>query len=188
MASNPRKPGTATYQDVIDAPPHVVAEIIDGVLYQSPRPASPHAIAASAVGEELGPPFKRSRGGPGGWMILNEPEIHLGEHIVVPDLSGWRRERMPETPHTPFFTLAPDWVCEVLSPSTRRLDRGSKLEVYAHHGVTHVWLIEPLDQLVEVLRLDGAKYSIVQTVTGDSAVRLEPFDAIEFPLAALWQR
>src|SRR5205809_8041225 len=120
----------ATYDDVLAAPEHKVAEIIDGELILSPRPAMPHAAAASALGEELGPPFKRGRGGPGGWMILDEPEIHLGEHVVVPDIGGWRRERLPEVPAAAYLEVAPDWLCEVLSPSTRALDRGQKLRVY----------------------------------------------------------
>lgn len=178
----------ATYEDVLESPPHVVAEVVSGVLHQSPRPATPHALAASAVGEELGPPFKRKRGGPGGWMILHEPEVHLGRDIVVPDLAGWRRERMPEAPLAPYLELAPDWVCEVLSPSTRALDRGGKLGAYAQHGVSHVWLVEPLDKFLEVLQLDGSSYRIIQSVTGENPARLKPFDAIEFDLAALWAR
>lgn len=178
----------ATYEDVLGCPPHVVAELVFGTLYQSPRPAIPHALAASALGEELGPPFKRGRGGPGGWMIIDEPEIHLGEHVIVPDLGGWRRERLPEVPVAPYFELAPDWACEVLSPSTRALDRGPKLRVYAEHGVAFVWLVEPLEKLVEVLELDGATYRIVDSAQGDANARLRPFDAIEIPLSALWQR
>lgn len=178
----------ATYEDVLNSPEHVVAEVVFGTLYQSPRPAIAHGVAASAIGEELGPPFKRGRGGPGGWMIIDEPELHLGEHIVVPDLGGWRRERLPEAPLAPYFELAPDWVCEVLSPSTRALDRGQKLRVYAEQRVGFVWFVEPLEQLLEVLELDGATYRIVGSVEGDAAVRLKPFDAIELPLGVLWQR
>jgi len=166
----------ATYDDVLQCPAHVVAELVFGTLHQSPRPETPHALAASALGEELGPPFKRGRGGPGGWMIIDEPEIHLGEHVVVPDLGGWRRERLPEVPVAPYFELTPDWVGEVLSPSTRALDRGQKLRVYAEHRVAFVWLVE-LEQLVEVLELDGATYRIVDTAQGDANVRLRPFDA-----------
>ena len=185
--SNPAQ-RLATYQDVLDAPSQKVAELIEGVLYQSPRPATPHAAAASAIGEELGPPFKRGRGGPGGWVILDEPEVHLGSDVVVPNLAGWRRERMPELPHAPFIELVPDWVCEVTSPATRRIDRGAKLSVYSQQGVPFVWLVEPLDQLLEVLELDRGAYRIVQTETGASPCRLRPFDAIEIDLAALWAR
>ena len=128
MTDRARRP--ATYEDVLASPPDVVAEVVAGVLYQSPRPALPHAMAASVVGEELGPPFKRGKGGPGGWIILDEPEVHLGRDIVVPDLGGWRRQTLQELPEAAYLTVAPDWVCEVSSPSTRALDRGAKLEVY----------------------------------------------------------
>jgi Uma2 family endonuclease len=178
----------ATYEDVLASPPHVVAEIVAGVLYQSPRPALPHAMAASVVGGELGPPFTRGRGGPGGWIILDEPEVHLGADIVVPDVGGWRRQTLPELPEAAYLTVRPDWVCEVSSPSTRAMDRGPKLEVYQRERVGHVWLIEPLDKLLEVLELDGDAYRIIQRVVGEAPARLKPFDAIEFDVAALWAR
>ena len=121
----------ATYQDVLDAPENMVAELIRGGLHLHPRPAPPHALAGSFLGGELHGPFKRGRGGPGGWVILFEPELHLGPDVLVPDLAGWRRERMPTLPETAWFELAPDWVCEVLSPGTRRLDLTEKRDVYA---------------------------------------------------------
>lgn len=176
----------ATYQDVLDAPEHLVAEIIDGELSLLPRPATPHAAAASALGEELGPPFKRGKGGPGGWIILDEPEIHFGEDIVVPELAGWRRERMPEIPSSPYLTLAPDWVCEVLSPSTAVLDRSRKLPLYAREQVSHAWLVDPLQRSLEVLRREGSKWLIVDVFVGDAAIRAEPFDAIALELGVLW--
>lgn len=178
----------ANYEDVLESPPHVVAEVVDGVLYQTPRPALPHVAAASVVGEELGPPFKRGKDGPGGWMILYEPEIHLGADIVVPDVGGWRRTTLPILPDDAYLTVAPDWVCEVASPRTRALDRGKKLDVYQRENVRHVWIIEPLDEFLEVLELDGASYRIVQRVSGVERARLVPFDAIEFDVAALWAR
>lgn len=181
-------PKLATYDDVLASPPHVVAEVLRGTPHQSPRPAAPQAIAGSALGVELGSSFQRRRGGPGGWVILDEPELHLDREIVVPDLAGWRRERMPEIPLDAFFTLAPDWVCEILSPSTRALDRGLKLSIYAEHRVPHVWFVEPLERLIEVLRLDGETYRIVKTSMGDAPTRLEPFDAIELEVALLWAR
>jgi Uma2 family endonuclease len=177
----------ATYEDVLAAPEHMVAEIVDGELHLSPRPAKPHANAASVLGEELGPPFRRGRGGPGGWIILDEPELHLGADVVVPDLSGWRRSRMPAlTTDEAYFTMAPDWLCEVLSPSTRKLDRTAKLPIYARAGVRHVWLIDPLARTLEALRLEGERWSILGTWADDAHIRAEPFDAIELELGALW--
>ena len=180
----------ATYHDVIAAPPGKVAEVLDGELYLSPRPAPPHAAATSALGEELGPPFKRGRGGPGGWLILDEPELHFGPEpdIVVPDLAAWRREQMPELPDVSYFTLAPDWVCEVLSQSTEDFDRAEKVPLYAREGVAHVWLVDPVVRTVEVLRLDGETSRLVSTFRADARVPIEPFGAIELDLALLWAR
>jgi Uma2 family endonuclease len=180
----------ATYEDVLNAPEHKVAEVIDGVLSTHPRPAFPHAQAASTLGEELGPPFKRGKGGPGGWIILAEPELHLGTEpdILVPDLAGWRRETMPVMPDAPFTTVRPDWVCEVLSPGTQRHDRHTKMPVYRREGVTHVWLIEPLERTLEVYFLDGATYRLLATHADAEQVRVPPFDAIVLDLAVLWLR
>lgn len=121
MSKGPRR--RATYDDVLNAPEHKIAEIIDGELFISSMPVPINALAATCLGGHLGPAFSLGRDGPGGWWILHKPELHFGEDVLVPDLVGWRRERMPEVPDVPFFTLAPDWVCEVLSPSTERLDR-----------------------------------------------------------------
>ena len=184
MATPARK--RATYEDVLAAPAHLVAELIHGVLHAHPRPASPHAAAASALGEELGPPFKRGRGGPGGWILLDEPEVHLGEHVLVPDLAGWRRERMPAIVDAPYFTLAPDWVCEVLSPSTAKIDKSEKLPIYAGHRVAHAWLVDPILRTLEVLRLESGQWSIVATYCDEAKVRAQPFDAIELELGVLW--
>lgn len=178
----------ATYADLQAAAPNLVAELIHGTLVTSPRPASPHARAASRVGITVGGPFDFDKGGPGGWLILDEPELHLGSDVLVPDLAGWRRERMPEMPHTAAFELAPDWVCEVLSPSTAALDRTDKLPIYALAQVAHVWFLDPLARTLEVLRLDGPSYRVAQTFRDDARVRAEPFDAIELELAAFWER
>ncbi len=177
----------ATYQDVLDAPEHMVAEIIDGELLLHPRPAKPHTLAASVLGGEIGPPFMRGRGGPGGWIILFEPELHLDDDIVVPDLAGWRRERMPVmTDEEAYFTLSPDWVCEVVSPGTGKIDRTRKLSIYAHAGVGHAWLVDPLQRTLEVLRRQGEQWLIVGSWADDARVRAEPFDAIELELGVLW--
>jgi Uma2 family endonuclease len=177
----------AGYQDVLDAPRHMVAEVIAGELRLHPRPAKPHTAAATALGEELGPPFKRGRGGPGGWILLDEPELHLGLDIVVPDVAGWRRERMPAiVADLPYFELPPDWICEVLSPGTARQDRIEKLPIYAERGVRHAWLVDPLLRTLEVLRLDGDRWTILATHADEARVRAEPFDAIELELGALW--
>jgi Uma2 family endonuclease len=178
---------TATYEDVLAAPPHLVAELIRGSLSLMPRPRPLHARTSSRLGGRLAG-FDGDEG-PGGWVILDEPEVHLGSDIVVPDLAGWRRERMPEIPtDLAYFVLAPDWACEVLSPSTIRIDRGEKRAIYAEHGVQHLWFLDPDAQTLEVLRLDGATYRIIATYAGDARVRPEPFDALELPLGVLWQR
>ena len=179
----------ATYQDVLDAPENLVAEVIDGELVLSARPAASHASVSSTLGAELGPPFGRGRGGPGGWIILDEPELHLGvaPQIMVPDLAGWRRERLPSIgPEMAFFTLAPDWVCEVVSPSTGKLDRARKLPLYAAFGVRHAWIVEPLLRTLEVRRLEGGRWVELGTFADDAKLRAEPFDAIELELGALW--
>lgn len=181
----------ATYEDVLAAPERVIAEVIAGVLHTQPRPAVPHARAASRLGSRLSGPFDEGQGGPGGWIILDEPELHLGPEadpdIVVPDLAGWRRARMPRVPmQEAFIRLAPDWLCEVLSPSTQAFDRGDKMDVYARERVGHAWLVDPLAKLLEVWRLEGDKWLRLGTWRGEARVRAEPFDAVELDLAALW--
>lgn len=179
-----------TYEDVLNAPEHLVAEIIRGVLRMSPRPRLKHARASSRLGAELGGPFDRGVDGPGGWILLDEPELHLGPDpdILVPDLGGWRRETLPELPDEAFLAVPPDWVCEVLSPSAESVDRADKVPIFAREGVGHVWLLDPDVETLEVLRLDGETYRIVGTFRGDEVVRAEPFEAIELGLSVLWAR
>lgn len=184
MSQPVRRP--ATYTDLLALPENVVGELIHGELISSPRPAGPHVVASSGLGVDIGGPFQRGRGGPGGWWILDEPELHLAEQVLVPDLAGWKRERMPQLPADAFFTLPPDWVCEVISPSTARLDRGAKSLIYAKHGVQHLWFVDPTARTVEVLRNETGRWVVLGACGGTDRVRLEPFDAIELQLGPLW--
>ncbi len=181
-----RAPRIATYDDILHAPPNMVAEIIAGQLRLQPRPAVPHSAASTALGEELGPPFKRGRGGPGGWIILWEPELHLGSDVLVPDLGGWRKTRMAALVDDTFITLPPDWVCEVLSRSTMRMDRVEKLPVYAREGVPYVWLVDPIMRTLEAFKLQDGRYALLGTWKDDARIRVEPFEAIELELGILW--
>ena len=178
----------ATYQDVLDAPEHKVAEVVDGVLYIFDRPAPLHAYAYAALGSMSD---KLSRGGggngaAGGWLILLEPELHLGTDILVPDLAGWRRERMTGPPETAYFTVVPDWVCEILSPSTRRLDLGAKRDVYAREGIGHLWFVDPVAQTLEVFELRDGQWTLLETATGKATVSPPPFSPATFELGDLW--
>lgn len=177
---------SATYADIEALPEHLVGEIIDTALVVSPRPSPPHIRASSDLGYLLGPPFRFGTGGPGGWWILDEPELHLSQDVLVPDLAGWRRARMPELPRMAWFELAPDWICEVLSPSTASLDRGQKLEIYARESVPHLWLLDPLARILEVFRLTGEGWLLLGVHSGEAAVRAEPFDAVELDLNMVW--
>jgi Uma2 family endonuclease len=174
-------------------PEEMVGEILDGELYTFARPARPHTRAASRLGRRLGP-FDDEGGEPGGWVILDELEIHLGPRPdkVVPDLAGWRRERMPDAigpeDGPAYYEEAPDWVCEVISPRTERIDRGKKMRIYRREGVGHVWLINPLARTLEVYRLTGGQWTLVETFEGEAVVRAEPFELLELPLATLWAR
>lgn len=184
----------ATYADLEAVPPGKVAELIEGTLYVFPRPAFPHLNAELGVGEALRGPFQRGRGGPGGWWIVVEPEVHFpdasapkGFHAVAPDLAGWRVERMPEPPKTAYSSLAPDWVCEVISPSTEDHDRDTKMPLYAAHGVPWAWIVDPIARTLEVYAL-GARRRWRKPVIhkGDARMHAPPFGAIEFNLADLW--
>jgi len=174
----------ATYEDLLRVPDNMVAELIDGELFVSPRPRPAHALATSALGAILIPPFQFGDGGPGGWWIIAEPEVHFGPQVLVPDLAGWRVERMPEMPTGSFFTVIPDWVCEVLS--NPRLDRGKKLPIYARHEVKHAWIVDAEQQYLEVKRLENGTWSDVAIFTAGEAVRAEPFDAIEIDMTRVW--
>jgi Uma2 family endonuclease len=177
----------ATYEDLLAVPPERVAEIINGRLVTHPRPAPKHAWAASRMGGRLDSHFMGDDGGPGGWIILDEPELHLADHVLVPDLAAWRRERMPALPDAAWIELIPDWVCEVLSPSTARLDRAEKMPIYARVGVAHLWLVDPDTQTLEAYhRQPDAHWLLLATLKEADEVGQPPFDGLAFSLAALW--
>ena len=173
----------ATYDDLIAVPEHLIAEIIDGELITSPRPAPPHALACSGISSVLFDRFNGPPGdgdpAPGGWWILDEPELHFGDDVLVPDLAGWRRDRMPTLPDIAYFTLAPDWVCEVISPGSGRLDRIRKMPIYARERVRHLWLVDPSACTVEVYRLDGDRWVVEPPPASDAPERITPFAAVE---------
>lgn len=184
----------ATYADLLAAPDEVTTELIDGELLMSPQPKLRHTIAASAIGREIGYRFGRRNatddGYPGGWWILHEPEIHLrlDLRVVVPDIAGWKRERMPDPPRdTHKMTIVPDWVCEILSPSTRSFDYVKKMPAYAAAGVRWLWMVEPADRQVVVFRCEAGQWDDVVTVEGPAMARLPPFDAVELDLGQWWE-
>ncbi len=174
-----------TYYDLEALPPQYVGEIVSGELYASPRPASLHAYASSRLGVILGTHYGDGTA-PGGWLLLDEPELHLLGHVLVPDLAGWRRERMPKLENVAHFKVAPDWICEVLSPATLTLDRKKKLPIYARAGIAHAWLIDPLARTLEVYRLEAETYRLLGKSSGDASVQPEPFIQIGWPLQTLW--
>jgi Uma2 family endonuclease len=184
VTAKPVKKG-ATYDDLVRVPEHYVAEMFDGELYVSPRPAPRHGHATTALAARLGGPFHFDRD-PGGWLMLTEPELHLCNDVLVPDLAAWRRERLPSLPAEPYLTLAPDWVCEVQSPSTESIDRGRKLGIYAREGVRHAWLVDPQRRSLEVLALEAGSFEPIAHHDGNENIRAYPFDAIVLELRALW--
>jgi Uma2 family endonuclease len=180
------KPRSATYADIEALPPLVVGQIAFGVLHTHPRPVPRHSVAATSLGAALWTPFQRGVGGPGGWVFMDEPELHLGEHVLVPDIAGWRRERMPKLPDTAYVETPPDWVCEVLSPSTARFDRIEKLPIYAAVGVGHAWYVDPNLRTLEVFELNDGRMTLAATFKDADPVSAPPFDVHTFPLNLLW--
>jgi len=175
----------ATYEDLLQVPDHFVAEILEGELYVNRRPASPQARATTKLGMIIGAEFDLPSSGQ--WLFINQPELHFGEDVIVPDIAGWRRSRMPVVPNVPWFDLAPDWICEALSPSTQRLDRFKKMPAYAREGVQYAWIIDADLQSLEAFRLENGRWSNIAQHLGDAVVRVEPFESLEIKLANLWR-
>ena len=184
-----RPPARATYQDVLDAPPHMVAEVLSGNLFMNPRPAMPHSRVTSALHLALAMPYQKGNGGPGGWTFYFEPELHLDSEILVPDLAAWRLETMPNDPLGPYATITPDWVCETLSPSTRRMDVSQKRDIYAAKGLKHLWFLDPDNRTLETFELlDNGRWQLLSALDGIADVSLPPFDSARFSLGDLWPR
>ena len=174
------------YQDLLNLPENIIGEIINGELHTQPRPSPRHALASSSLGGELDGLYFKGRGGPGGWWIIDEPEIHLGDDVLVPDIAGWKKERMPKFPETAFFNVSPEWVCEVLSQNTVRKDRIFKMPLYAKYGVQHIWLLDPLAKTLEVYQLETQYWKLIGTFSGNDNVSILPFQEISIDLSFLW--
>lgn len=190
-AIDPDFPGIG--KDVLDAyrqaPDNMVAEVLDGELSLIPRPRPGITKVYARMIAALGGMHDPNDDEPGGWIVLMEPELHLGNrpHIVDPDLAGWRRERLPEEPAEAAIRLAPDWVCEILADSTEAMDRGPKRRIYRNAEVRYLWLCDPRIQTLEVYRLESGRWSELDTFEGNVKVRAEPFEAIELDLERIWR-
>ncbi len=174
------------YDDLNALPAHMVGEIVHGALHAHPRPARRHGRAAFKLGGTLDTSFDNGGSGPGGWRFIAEHELHLGPHIVVPDISGWTVERFPSDETTAHSVVPPDWLCEILSPSTKRLDRFEKLPIYAEFGVKHCWYVDPIEKTLEVFVLSDGAYKIGPTFADSDPVTAVPFEAHTFSLGLLW--
>ncbi len=188
MAGAPRINFDDVYRELEALPEHVTGEVIAGALYTSPRPGVAHAMAAGGLNVRVGGTFGHFGGGPGGWVILAEPELHLGADVLVPDLAGWRRERLPNPRDYVAIPIAPDWVCEIASPSTARRDRTVKRDAYARAGITHLWLVDPHAEVLEAYELRDGPWLLLGSWAGDAVVAVPPFEAMALALAPLWGR
>ena len=186
--AKPVKEVLSIYEQLEALPENLVGEIINGVLHAHPRPAGPHALAGSRLGADIEGPYSRGKGGPGGWWIIDEPEVHFARdtEVAVPDIAGWRKERMPRVPQDHRFEIVPDWICEILSPSSAKLDRTEKMPLYAKYGVAYVWLVDPLSKMLETFELIDERWSMMGVFKDEDRVQIKPFDEIKLELSDLW--
>ena len=187
MSARPQ-PQPTLYEQLEALPEGLTGEILNNQIYTQPQPTGLHVFAASELGYELIGPFERGRGGPGGWWIIDEPELHVirNTEVLVPDLAGWRRTRLPQIPTDQRFTVVPDWVCEILSPSTESKDRKLKMPIYAKFGVAYAWLIDPRAHTLEAYALEGDAWREIGRFAGAAAVSVAPFAAVAINLEDLW--
>jgi Uma2 family endonuclease len=187
---SPGKPRNkpATLADLDALPPGVVGEIIEGVLYTMTKPRAPHQRTTRTIGGRIGDPFDHGRGGPGGWWILTEPGIEFPDDTkeLSPDVAGWRRERLPRLPRKAPIRVVPDWVCEILSPTTRRHDLLRKLPYYAKVGVSALWLVDIEARVLTAQRLESGHWVTIGSYAEETEVRIEPFDAVPLDIASWW--
>lgn len=179
----------ATYDDLLALPHDVRAEVLAGQIVTAPAPLPRHSKIQGAIRRFVGGPFDDDDGhdGPGGWWIFVEVDIALGRHdIVHPDLSGWRRERLPNPADQRPITVVPDWICEILSPSTAARDRVTKRNLYAASGVRHYWIIDANARTLEAFELTGQRWLLSGSYTDDAVVRIAPFEEIELPVGRLF--
>ncbi len=184
MADSAKK--IATYADIEALPPHVVGELLYGSLVTHPRPMLAHAKAQISLAYELEGPFHRGKGGPGGWIFLAEPQLRLGSHIAVPDIAGWRSERLVPFPKNASVDIAPDWICEILSDSTERYDRSEKRRIYGEQGVQYLWLLDPRSRVLECFTLVSKHWMLTHTFNISSPVSAPPFSEISFDLEPIF--
>ncbi len=176
------------YEQLGSLPEGLTGEILNGQLHTQPRPTGPHARVESELTHDLVGSYGRGRGGPGGWWILVEPEVHFvtDQEVAVPDLAGWRKGRMPAIPDGHRFETVPDWVCEILSPSTASKDREVKMPIYAQYGVAYAWLVDPMRRTLEAYALEDGEWHLLGEAAGGDIIAMAPFEALRLDLGNLW--
>jgi Uma2 family endonuclease len=180
-------PKSSLYDQLLELPEILIGEIIDGQLHTHPRPGGKHILISSNVGSELHGPFQKGKNGPGGWWILQEPEVHLSldNEVAVPDLAGWRKERLPEIPESHKFTVIPYWICEIFSPATETFDRQVKMPLYARYAIRFLWLIHPINKTLEAFHLVDTEYSLQGVYKSGDKLSIMPFQDIELKVSDL---
>lgn len=179
--------GGATYADLEALPAHLTGEILFGELIAYPQPVLRHMKVAASIQSLLFPPYEIGRNGPGGWIFIHEPELHLGEHVCVPDLAGWRTTRLPHVLSEAYLELPPDWICEVSSRSTEKYDKGPKREIHAACGVPFLWQADHEARFIETFKLADGQWVVTKPIGETGTIDVAPFDAASVDAALIWQ-